>query len=605
MMEKGEKKVHFKMYKAGRQWLVAGIAAVGLGAGMATLFSGQIADTQTVYAATQGEQAEDTQSQSTKTAAGATVANANQSDTNNSQSLNATGTAATATGEGEEQVNSTTDQTEHPSPQDDITQTVTSSDAGTTGNGASETPTSETSDSGDSNNGTSDTDTADQSMVVTVNGQNLDDLKGSFTYHSNPDNPNAGIKDNGQVILTTAEKRQSGNLTLNNQIDLDYDFDLTGTITIGNGDGVSFGFHTGNTDEVGHNGGSLGFAGLENAIGWKADMYHNDNGGQNDNDTVVINGEKVPYFSPDPAGFRKFGAFVYTGDNSITIETNAKSAQSISSAYDTIHVHYAASTHTLTVEFSKSSQPNPANTLIWSEDITEYVSEHQLVSFFIAGSTGDEFSKQGFKLGTFTYNAVGVVHVEYQDKDGNRLLTGDDIHGLIGSTVKVLGTPEYQKAINFLSTPEQGGYVPANINNQGNVTFQRTNPQTLIITMKKEHKATIHFVDDATNTQQADLGTKEVSWTDDTAVEHMDDIENRIAELEQSGYTLTTDGRPSDGQYTIDGNYTIHFTHQTRIIGKRTVDRTITYRGLPELKTKTHPSLQFKCNTLTTRPKRP
>ncbi|WP_125702321.1 KxYKxGKxW signal peptide domain-containing protein [Lacticaseibacillus daqingensis] len=30
-------KVHYKMYKAGKQWLVAGIAALGLGAGVATL----------------------------------------------------------------------------------------------------------------------------------------------------------------------------------------------------------------------------------------------------------------------------------------------------------------------------------------------------------------------------------------------------------------------------------------------------------------------------------------------------------------------------------------------------------------------------------------
>lgn len=50
-MEKGETKVHFKLYKAGRQWLVASIAIVGLGVATSPLVIHQSAGTQTVYAA--------------------------------------------------------------------------------------------------------------------------------------------------------------------------------------------------------------------------------------------------------------------------------------------------------------------------------------------------------------------------------------------------------------------------------------------------------------------------------------------------------------------------------------------------------------------------
>lgn len=42
----------------------------------------------------------------------------------------------------------------------------------------------------------------DQSTVVTVEGKRLDDLKNSFTYHTSTPNSAAGIKDDGQVVLT-------------------------------------------------------------------------------------------------------------------------------------------------------------------------------------------------------------------------------------------------------------------------------------------------------------------------------------------------------------------------------------------------------------------
>ena len=568
-MEKGETKVHFKLYKAGRQWLVASIAIVGLGIATSPLFIKQSADTQTVYAASQDEQDMGTPGPDevglNQQAALDTVEVSSPEGQNVKPSVVSNSAKVT-----DQQGKTLIDQPQPVTVNDtavgdsDATAAVDSNDVNSNPTPTTEVPAA---------------DATDQSTVVTVEGQRLDDLKNSFTYHTSTPNPAAGIKDDGQVVLTADAGRQSGNLTLNNQIDLAYDFDLTGTITIGTGDGVAIGFHTGNTDEVGRNGGALGFAGLGNAFGWKADTYNNSNGGQNDNDTTVINGQKVPYFGPDPQGYRRFGAFAHTGDNGITIETNGASAQSIDPSFDTIHVHYEAAAQLLTIELSQSSRPGAI--LKWTENIEHEIPKNRLVSFFIAGSNGDAHSKQGFKLNRFTYNAVGVAHVEYRDEAGALLLKGDDIHGIIGRTVTVLGTPEYQRAIAFLKTPEQGGYVPVNINDQGNVTFQRTHPETLTITMKKQYEATIHFVDDAENTQQADLGAKQITWTDGAPLEHMDDVNRQLTRLMQAGYQLVEDTRPNDGAYAPGANYTLHFIHQTKVIAQPQVTRTITYQGLP------------------------
>ncbi|WP_338217531.1 lectin-like domain-containing protein [Lacticaseibacillus salsurivasis] len=512
-MEKGETKVRFKLYKAGRQWLVAGIAIVGLGIATSPLFIKQSADTQTVYAASQDEQHTSTPGPDEVGLNQQAVLDAAEVSSPKGQDVNSS-VVSDAAKETDQQGETLIDQPQPIAVNDTV---VADSDAAAAvdSNAANSnaTPTTEA----PAANAT------DQSTVVTVEGKRLDDLKNSFTYHTSTPNSAAGIKDDGQVVLTADASRQSGNLTLNNQIDLDYDFDLTGTITIGAGDGVAIGFHTGNTDEVGRN------------------------GGQNDNDTTVINGQKVPYFGPDPQGYRRFGAFAHTGDNGITIETNAASAQSIDPSYDTIHVHYEAAAQLLTIELSQSSRPDAV--LKWTENIEHEIPKKRLVSFFIAGSTGDAHSKQGFKLNRFTYNAVGVAHVEYRDEAGALLLKGDDIHGIIGRTVTVLGTPEYQQAIAFLKTPEQGGYVPVNINDQGNVTFQRTHPETLTITMKKQSEATIHFVDDAENTQQADLGVKQITWTEGAPIEHMDDVNRQLARLQRAGYELVEDTRPNDGAY--------------------------------------------------------
>lgn len=170
-------------------------------------------------------------------------------------------------------------------------------------------------------------------QTITISPDNFDDYfvaNGSATY-----------KD-GKVSLTTATD-QSGNITLRNQIDPNYSFTVNGGVSMSvgqtyvpdidketnqqkrdskgnllfklvdsqqNADGISFIFHTGDTNMVGGSGGSLGIAGLKNAFGFKVDNYFN-----GDDTNVHEN------FYPDPvldrdgkiiANGDSFGAFVYT-----------------------------------------------------------------------------------------------------------------------------------------------------------------------------------------------------------------------------------------------------------------------------------------------------
>ncbi|WP_125702322.1 mucin-binding protein [Lacticaseibacillus daqingensis] len=423
--------------------------------------------------------------------------------------------------------------------------------------------------------------------MVTLTG---DDVANNFQYNTNDQGSGGGINSTtGDVVLTPDKKNQSGNLTLNTQIDLSYDFDMTATIAIGDGDGVSVGFHTGNTDQVGRDGGSLGFAQLPNSFGWKADTYVNANGGENANDTTMVGKEKVQYFGSDPTGKGdKFGAFVNTGANGITIETDENSAQEIDSSYTQLHVHYDAATHMLTVTLTKPAQKDiwhlydtPADTKTWQEDIKDYIPADNLVSFFVAGSTGEAHSKQGFSLEQFTYNAVGTVHVAYKDIDDQDAapLAERDIRGKLGDTITVRQTDDYTATIADLA---QRGYVPEDPNGNEQQLVSNQNQDPLVIWMKKAYSATVKFVDDDAN--GAEIGTsKSITWRQGEAVEHLDEVDQEKANLENSGYEFVSQDFDQKTSFSPDKQYVVHFKHKTTAIPSnddeltQTVTRTITY----------------------------
>lgn len=110
---------------------------------------------------------------------------------------------------------------------------------------------------------------------VHVNKDNFLDyftLNGSATYD----------KTTGIVTITPDQYNQVGNFALDSKIDIGTDFTLNGQVNLGSrtssqggADGIRFAFHNGNTTDVGNAGGNLGIGGLQNAVGFKLDTYHN------------------------------------------------------------------------------------------------------------------------------------------------------------------------------------------------------------------------------------------------------------------------------------------------------------------------------------------
>ena len=415
------------------------------------------------------------------------------------------------------------------------------------------------------------TDTDDQS-------QNLD-LTGSTTDVTNnfKANGNASVSDTSRgdatVTLTPNKTDQSGNLTLNSQIDLNYDFDMTATVQLGEGDGISVGFHTGNSDQVGRKGGSLGFATLPGAFGWKADTYNNAGAGNEDIDPTT----GYPYFGSDPDRMNQFGAFVTTDANGLTIDTDKKSAQTIDSSYTELHVYYTAATHTLTITLTKPASTDRwyetlAKTLTWSEDISNYIPADGLVSFFIAGSTGAAHSKQTFTLHSFSYHAVGTVHIKYVDQDTNAQLAYKDVRGTLNSTVVVQDQPDYLTTINNLQTQ---GYTLVNPNTRSTVTITNDNSKnTVTVYLQRAYSVTVNYIDDDTGTT---LKTETLSGKNDETA----NIQQTINSYTDDGYDVQSNEFPTDFTFVPseqDTSYEVHLTHRHQQI-TQSVTRTITYQG--------------------------
>ncbi|WP_179393922.1 lectin-like domain-containing protein [Lacticaseibacillus absianus] len=574
-MLRQESKLHYKLYKAGRQWLVAGIAVAGLGVGLAQL------DNQRVAAAEQPS----AQAGSPATAA-----------TSTPSAGDAATAPAAAPGEGTE-----TREAPSPEPETPASATVTPAPEAETPVAAAVTATSQqaltpSAPQTTAVTGTPSTQPAepadaaapadDATAVPDDQSQNLD-LTGSKAdvtnnFKANGDATIGGADESATVTLTPNAKRQSGNLTLNSQIDLGYDFDMTAQIDFGKADGVSIGFHTGNTDQVGRNGGSLGFAGLPGAFGWKADTYNNANGGENANDTTA---DGTQYFGADPKGLDQFGAFVYTGANGITIETDTAQAQGIDSSYNQLHVHYDAASYQLTVTLTRPAVAGDqwgygrveADTLTWTADISAYIPADQLVSFFVAGSTGDAYQTQTFTLNAFSYHAVGTAHVHYVDQDTGDILANKDIRGALNHTVTLQDTADYGQTIAALRAQ---GYSPVAPNAKDQLTITSDNAANVTtVYMHKSYSATVQFVDDDT---QMLLDTDEIDGVTGT-VAHFDDVARTTQRLLDRGYVFNGSDLPAAFTFTPADQgrtFTVHVKHAHQQT-TQTVTRTITYVGAP------------------------
>ncbi|WP_164511954.1 lectin-like domain-containing protein [Lacticaseibacillus daqingensis] len=410
-------------------------------------------------------------------------------------------------------------------------------------------------------------------QVADNKSQNLDltggiaDLTENFTLNG------AARISNGAVMLTPDSQNQSGNLTLNSKIDLGYDFDMTANITIGQGDGIGIGFHTGNSNQTGRKGGSLGFATLPEAFGWKADTYYNAGAAKIDIDPATGH----PYFGPDPAGMlHRFGAFVSTAANGVTIDTDAASAQPIDVSYTNLHVHFDAASRTLTVNLTKpASGSTAAKTLTWTRDIKANIPADRLVSFFISGSTGDAHSTQLFALKSFNYHAVGTVHVTYVDQDTGATLAQQDSTGALNTSVALNTTTEYQAEMAKLAAQ---GYVLAEQTPADPITFANAN-QTNAVTVKVHRpvKLNVQFTDAVTG-QALGAPVAVTGWVK-TAGDRQA-VTDRLAALTQAGYAANAlSALPEALTLAMQGQtVTIPLTHRIDVT-QATLERHITYVG--------------------------
>ncbi|MGX7032462.1 lectin-like domain-containing protein [Pediococcus argentinicus] len=274
-----------------------------------------------------------------------------------------------------------------------------------------------------------------KSVSATPNAEDLNNVnKNNLTDYFNVNGNATYDKSTGIVTLTKDSNNQSGNITLKDKINMDESFTLQGQINLGNkpqhagADGMSFGFHDGDSNEVGRKGGSMGLGGLSSAFGWKADTYWNQLG----------TSEDTGYFEADPDQFKgnsgkpgyrydgegvPFGGFVYTqtnngidealnyvGDDAPAMVINNPA----NNAFEPIEFKYDGQTKMMTVNFEGNT---------WSKSVATWIHSGAL-AFFITASTGGSTNLQQFQMDSFVYVSAASVDVKYIDQNGNKLAEG-------------------------------------------------------------------------------------------------------------------------------------------------------------------------------------
>lgn len=258
--------------------------------------------------------------------------------------------------------------------------------------------------------------------TVTVDASNFES---SFTVH---DNATFGDPKSGTATLTENAGSKQGSITLNNKITLNQGFDMNGQINLGTldqtngagGDGIAFGFHSANSDQIGKGGDGLGLGGIPDAIGWKADTTYNwTKTNQADIDPAQFSNTRQPN-NPGWGNGQNFGAFIQsskgTGDVTTTgVTQGSDSAQVIEKLnpvptdqlFKDIAIKYRPDVKgqkLLTVIYDNK---------VWQKDITDWAADKTDTAFFVSAGTGSNANLQQFKLKSFTYQPAATVDVKY------------------------------------------------------------------------------------------------------------------------------------------------------------------------------------------------
>ncbi|MFT8600604.1 MAG: MucBP domain-containing protein, partial [Leuconostoc pseudomesenteroides] len=344
----------------------------------------------------------------------------------------------------------------------------------------------------------------------------------------------------GIVTITTNTNDQVGNFALKSKIDMGTSFTLKGQVQLGDktssqwgADGIGFAFHTGNTTDIGNSGGNLGIGGLQNAIGFKLDTWHNGYLTPKANkDGAQVSANDSNGFGwdtdPDATLFPQFGAFVTTTDKQVVTQdgssyqrwwatTDADSAKALQAGdldgqFHDFEVDYDGSNRQLTISYTEFD----GTVLTWQTTVSD---SSQAMAMIVSASTGAAKNLQQFKIESFDFKQAATVNVKYVDIYGNQLAQdqvsypdGPSQNGRYETTQlsipnykfvqmddgSVTGTPSLA-ASGVLKTAGDNGtvvyvYAPYQIDTaqaEENIKYQDTHGNTL---HNDTNAATIHFI---------------------------------------------------------------------------------------------------------------
>ena len=274
-----------------------------------------------------------------------------------------------------------------------------------------------------------------QTGKTTVTKENFLDyfrLNGSATYNSY----------DGIVTLTPDETSKTGNFSLKSKINMNQSFKLTGGVNLGDktqerygADGIGFAFHTGNTTDLGADGGNLGIGGLRNANGFKLDTFWNVHTPPKGNRFDTSNTDSFQYGWAEDPRLGQFGAWVNTTHKKVRgggiftggdydrwwAETDAGSAQRLDSSdldgrFHRFAIQYDGVTKELTVSYESNLGIKQ-----WKKKVS---TPEQLMSMVVTATTGNYKNLQQFQIKRFDFYQSASVDVRYEDEQGREIAEG-------------------------------------------------------------------------------------------------------------------------------------------------------------------------------------
>ena len=273
-----------------------------------------------------------------------------------------------------------------------------------------------------------------QTGKTTVTKENFLDyfrLNGSASYNQY----------DGIVTLTPDETSKTGNFSLKSKINMNQSFKLTGWVNLGDktqerygADGIGFAFHTGNTTDLGADGGNLGIGGLRNANGFKLDTFWNVHTPPKGNRFDTSNTDSFQYGWAEDPRLGQFGAWVNTTHKNVRgqgwfageyerwwAETDAGSAQRLDSSdldgrFHDFAIQYDGVTKELTVAYRSNLGVKQ-----WKKKVS---TPEQLMSMVVTATTGNYKNLQQFKIKRFDFYQSASVDVRYEDEQGRELAEG-------------------------------------------------------------------------------------------------------------------------------------------------------------------------------------